>query len=297
VLVLHFAPFGVPLLAAALQRAGVSFPPVRLADSWLLAKYLQSHIYPPLPAGAASPRAGAGAAAAAAGVPPLMGPGGAELVVVRPTLRYDARLDALVGRFGPAWLHACPWYRRTDAVAAAGGSSAAAAAGGAHFDALCDARAALVVTHALSEAAWRDAGAWRAFALGMSCPAAGAFGRAGHPGAAALMCLWVLEHAPAAQGSAVGAGATAVAADAAVGGEAPAPGGRRRGRGRGRGRGTGPARGMAAGRNRAGMSRRGGSGSIRDGAGRGARGLGGGAAGGTGGRRRHGARTGSAASG
>jgi hypothetical protein len=283
VLVLHFAPFGVPLLAAALQREGVALPPVRLADSWLLAKYAQSQVYPPDPEAPASPppalqlqqpqppppqqqqpgrrRGGRGAssasdagaasgsgggaggaaavaAVAAAGPPPIWPP------PRRPTMKFDARLDSLVARFAPPWLPAAQWYLRTDAVARAGGSSAAAAAAGAHFDALCDARAAFVATAALSQAAWGDAAAWRAFALGMSWPAADAFARAGYAGAAAL----------------VSATAPAVALLAP-------PSGSGRGRGRGRG-GTAPARGSRGrgGAGGGGRSGRAGSASGRGGA-------------------------------
>jgi len=195
VLVFHFAPFAAAVLAAALEREGAQLPPVRVADSCLLAKYAQSQLQEQRlrrdellgviddegggggdDAGASGSGAGAGPPAGSLSSPSLTAAAdgaaaaGSPARPSRPHLRHDARLDALVAKFAPAWLTVAPWYRKTDA--------------------LSDARSALLVTQALSAAAWGEAGAWRAFALGQSCGLVDVLGRAGYPDAAALVAGW-----------------------------------------------------------------------------------------------------------
>ena len=172
VLVLHFSPFGVGALGAAAARVGAALPPARVADSCLLAMYAQSQGgAPPAPAPAAG-GAGGAAGGGASGSQPAPAAGGAA------TLQHLANLGSLVERFAPAWLPAAPWYVRPFA------------AGGGAADALSDARSMLVATRALSTRVWGDADAWRAFALGTSCPLADALGRAGCAQAARAVAGW-----------------------------------------------------------------------------------------------------------
>jgi hypothetical protein len=174
VLVFHYAPFAATLLALALERAGAALPPVRVADSCLLAKYALSQLQAPAPA--AVSRAAqqgrwldrVGGVPAEGGDEEVEDEGGAP--PPRPHLRHDCRLDRLLQRAAPAWLALAPWFRR--------------------FDALSDARSALVLTQALSQEAWGGPDEWRAFALGTSCRLTDAFGRAGRPRAAALVQGW-----------------------------------------------------------------------------------------------------------
>lgn len=167
VLVLQFCPFGAAVLGRALERTGAALPPVRVADSCLLAKYAQSQLAPP-----AAAADGAGAGGASTSSQPLLLP--AAPADPSETLNHDAGLRSLVARFAPAWLPRASWYPKPGA----GGGAGAGAA-----DALADARTALVMTRALSGRVWGDEEEWRAFALGMSAPLADVLGRAGYPDA------------------------------------------------------------------------------------------------------------------
>ncbi|GBF98744.1 hypothetical protein Rsub_11150 [Raphidocelis subcapitata] len=187
VLLLHYVPYHAPLLAAALEREGARLPPVRIADSCLLAKYALSEVE-----------------AAKIGAASASGSG---------DLRHPAGLKALVESHCPQWLRRAPWYRPLESS-------------------LSNARCALVATAALSRAAWGADDAWRAFALGMSAPAADVFGRAGYPLAATLASRPV-----------------PFAHDGTGGGSGVDGGGGRGGRGDGGdGRGGGTARGRRGGR-------------------------------------------------
>jgi hypothetical protein len=212
VLLLHYAPYGAPLLAAALEREGVRLPPVRVADSCLLAKYALSEVQAAQLAASVAGGSGSGAQAGSSAAPL-----GSPRWQRRPHLRHPAGLKALVASHCPQWLASAPWYRPLES-------------------ALSDARCALVATAALSSAAWGADDAWRAFALGMSAPAADVFGRAGYPLAAALASR-ALDRAQDGSGGSDGGGAGRGGGAARVGGAARGRRGGRARRGRGHGRG------------------------------------------------------------